>query len=76
MRYGDVWRWQDAITSAVNALGHSVWELAYDQRSEAFRMELHEHLSDDAASSFCSQMPLSADYEGEGAKGSMFTLYT
>lgn len=75
MRYDDVWRLQDEITSAVNALGHFVWELKYDLHSETFRLELNDHLDDDSASSFCSQMPLTTDYDGEGNNGSMFTLY-
>lgn len=76
MRYDDVLRLQDEITSAVNALGYSVWGLAFNQQLETFRLELNEHLSDDVASSFCSQMPLTTDYDGEGDYGSLFTLYT
>lgn len=75
MRYDDVWRLQDEITSAVNALGNTVWELKYDLHSETFSLELNDHLDDDIASSFCSQMPLTTDYDGEGNNGSIFTLY-
>lgn len=75
MRYDDVWRLQDEITSAVNAVGYSVWELTFNHHSEVFCLELNEHLSDDVVSSFCSQMPITAVYEGEGDNGSMFTLY-
>lgn len=76
MRYDDVWRLQDEITSAVNALGQTVWELKYDLHSQTFRLELNGHLDDEATSSFCSQMPITTDYDGEGKNGSMFTLYT
>ena len=65
---------QDEITSAVNSLGYSLWDLHYDRPSFSFHLELNEHLSDDALSSFCSQMPLPADYDGEGTYGSVFTL--
>lgn len=75
MRYDDVWRLQDEITSTVNALGYNVWELKYNLQSETFRLELNDHLDDETASSFCSQMPLATDYDGEGENGSSFTLY-
>lgn len=48
--------------------------MSIDRPSFSFHLELNEHLSDDALSSFCSQMPLPADYDGEGSQGSLFTL--
>jgi len=75
MQYEDIWQIQDEITSAVNSLGFSLWDMHYDRQSFSFRIELNEHLPDDDISSFCSQMPLSADYDGEGNCGSVFTLY-
>lgn len=74
MQYEDIWQIQDEITSAVNSLGYTLWDLHYDRSSFSFRMELNIHIPDDALSSFCSQMPLPADYEGEGSQGSLFTL--
>ena len=75
MQYEDIWQIQDEITSGVNSLGYSLWDLHYDRASFSFHLELTTHLPDDALSSFCSQMPLPADYEGEGTYGSVFTLY-
>lgn len=74
-KYDDVWRLQDEITAAVNALGYTVWELSYNQQSGTFRLELNEHVEDDQTSTICYQMPLTADYEGEGSHGSLYTLY-
>jgi hypothetical protein len=74
MQYEDIWQIQDEITSAVNSLAYSLWDLHYDRTALSFRMELTTHLSDDNISSFCSQMPLQADYDGEGSQGSLFTL--
>lgn len=75
MRYEDIWRIQDEITAAVNSVGFSLWDLHYDRGSFSFHLELDEHLPDETLSSFCSQMPLTADYDGEGSHGSLFTLY-
>ena len=75
MQYEDIWQIQDEITSAVNSLGYSPWDLHYDRQDFSFHLELKEHLPDDALSSFCSQMPLTTDYDGEGGHGSVFTLY-
>lgn len=74
MRYEDSWRLQDEITASVNAIGYSVWDLHYNQEANTFRLELNEHLKDDQLSNFCFQMPLTTDYDGEGSRGSMFTL--
>lgn len=75
MQYEDIWQIQDEITSAVNSLGFSLWDLHYDRPSFSFHLELNEHLPDEVISSFCFQMPLPADYDGEGNDGSVFTLY-
>ena len=75
MNYEDIWQIQDEITAAVNSLSFSLWDLHYVRASFAFHMELNKHLPDEVLSSFCSQMPMSADYEGEGSHGSVFTLY-
>lgn len=75
MNYEDIWQIQDEITAAVNSLGFSLWDLHYDRTSFSFHMELSLHFPDEALSSFCSQMPLATDYDGEGSHGSVFTLY-
>lgn len=75
MQYEDIWQIQDEIMSAVNSLGFSLWDLHYDNPSFSFRIELTTHLPDETLSSFCSQMPLATDYDGEGGQGSLFTLY-
>ena len=75
MQYEDIWQIQDEITSAVNSHCFSLLDLHYDRASFSFHLELQEHLPDDALSSFCSQMPLATDYDGEGDHGSVFTLY-
>lgn len=75
MNYEDIRQIQDEITAAVNSLGFSLWDLHYDRQAFSFHLELNEHLPDDTQSSFCSQMPLATDYDGEGNHGSVFTLY-
>ncbi len=76
MRYEDAWMWQDQITSTVNALGYTIWDLKYDREADYFYLELNESLTDDNASDLCSQMSLFADYKGIGSNGSCFTIYT
>ena len=74
MQYEDIWQIQDEITAAVNSLGFSLWDLHYDYPSFSFHLELNEHLPDEVLSSFCSQMPMSADYDGDGNHGSLFSV--
>ena len=75
MNYEDIWQIQDEIMAVVNSLGFTLWDLHYDRSSFSFHLELNEQLPDDALSSFCSHMPLTTDYDGEGGHGSAFTLY-
>lgn len=76
MNYEDVWQLQDQITAAVNALGYSIWDLHFDHASFTFRLELNEKVEEERLSVLLSHLPMSADYEGEGTHGSVFTLYT
>lgn len=46
-----------------------------DLHCGVFKLETYTHLDDAAVNELCSQLPLVADYEGEGSHGSMFTLY-
>ncbi|WP_018463976.1 hypothetical protein [Segatella paludivivens] len=75
MRYEDAWMWQDQITSTVNALGYTIWDLKYDREADYFYLELNERLTDDNASDLCSQMSLFTDYKGIGSNGSCFFIY-
>ena len=75
MNYEDIWQIQDEITASVNSLGFSLWDLHYDRPSFSFHLELNEHVPDDSLSSFCSQMPLATDYDGEGSHGSDAFLF-
>ena len=74
MNYEDIWQIQDEITASVNSLGFTLWDLHYDRSSFSFHIELNEHLPDEVLSSFSSQMPMSADYDGEGNHGSLFSV--
>lgn len=74
MRYEDIWPLADAITAAVDAMGLAVWDLRYDKASSVFHLELTTHLPDDRIGEICSQMPINADYDGEGRHGSLFRL--
>lgn len=71
--YTEAWQLQDAVTTAVNACGYGIWNL--QRNCGAFKLETYTHLDDAAVNELCSQLPLVADYEGEGSHGSMFTLY-
>ena len=71
--FTEIWQLQDTIMTAVNACGHVVWDL--HATSWGFHLELTEHLDDTEISNICSQLPLSADYEGEGINGSVLSLY-
>ena len=71
--FTEIWQLQDTIMTVVNACGHGVWDL--HATSWGFHLELTEHLDDTEISNICSQLPLSADYEGEGINGSVLSLY-
>lgn len=71
--YTKLWQLQDSITTAVNACGYGIWDLCPLDRG--FRLELTTHIAEEDISNFCCQLPLIADYEGEGKNGSMFSLY-
>ena len=70
--YTELWQLQDSITTAVNACGYGVWDLS--PKDGGFRLELNAHIGEDDISNFCCQLPLMADYEGEGGNGSLFRL--
>ena len=68
----DAWQMQDAIATVVNACGHEVWNL--HSSGGAFVLETGTHLTDEAISSLCAQLPLSADYGGEGTRGTIIIV--
>ena len=68
--YDSIWRTQDEIRTVVNAvLGECIWNLSYSERRMAIELELTVTLDDDAISNLCCQFPISADYDGLGARG-------
>ena len=74
--YDSIWRTQDEIRTVVNAvLGECIWNLSYSERRMAIELELTVTLDDDAISYLCCQFPITADYDGIGAKGSKFAFY-
>lgn len=74
--YDSIWRTQDKIRTVVNAvLGEFVWNLGYSQDRTAIELELSVHLEEDEVSNLCSQFPVAADYDGEGAEGSKFVFF-
>ena len=74
--FDSIWRTQDEIRTVVNAvLGECIWNLSYSERRMAIELELTITLDDDAISDLCCQFPITADYDGVGAKGSKFVFY-
>ena len=74
--FDTIWRTQDEIRTAVNAvLGECIWNLSYDERRMAIELELTVTLDDDSIGDLCSQFPITADYDGVGVKGSKFVFY-
>ena len=71
--YTEIWQMKDSITTVVEANGYSVWDLS--QMDEGFKLELNNHLDDDAISNLCGQFPLTADYSGDGSHGTIINLY-
>ncbi len=71
-----IWRFQDEVRTVVNAcLGDCIWNLNYNPIRQCIELELERHLDDEELSLLSSQFTLPADYDGEGAYGSMFVLY-
>ena len=74
--YDSIWRTQDEIRTVVNAaLGECIWNLSYSERRMAIALELTVTLDDDTIATPCCQFPITADYDGIGAKGSKFAFY-
>lgn len=71
--YTAIWQQQDAITTIVNANGFGIWDLHI--ANGGFHLELDAHLDDEQISDFCPQLPLTADYSGEGGHGTIIEMY-
>lgn len=76
MKYENAWQVQDEITTAVNALGWSIWNLRYDRNADVFHLEVASHLDEEQQERLVAHMPLSTDYDSEGSHGSRFSLYS
>lgn len=73
--YDSIWRTQDDIRTVVNAVhGECIWNLSYNERRMAIELELTKHLEEEDADSLVNQFPVSADYDGEGSKGTKFVV--
>ena len=60
----------------VNAvLGECIWNLSYSERRMVIELELTVTLDDDAISNLCCQFPITADFDGLGARGSKFVFF-
>jgi hypothetical protein len=74
--FDSIWRTQDEIRTVVNAvLGECIWNLAYDESRSAIVLELTVSLEEDAISDLCCQLPIPADYDGVGSRGTKFVFY-
>ena len=74
--FDSIWRTQDEIRTVVNAvLGECIWHLAYNESRSAIVLELTLSLEEDTISDLCCQFPITADYDGLGARGSKFAFY-
>ena len=71
-----IWRYQDEVRTEVAAcLGDCIWSLSYNPVRQCIELELNRHLDDGQLEMLSSQLTIPADYDGEGASGSMFVIY-
>ena len=74
--FDSIWRTQDEIRTVVNAvLGECIWNLSFNEKRMAIELELTVTLDDDTINNLCCQFPISADYDGNGSRGSKFAFY-
>ena len=66
---------RSALPLATERTQECIWNLSYSERRMAIELELTVTLDDDAFSNLCCQFPITADYDGIGAKGSKFAFY-
>ena len=73
--FDSIWRTQDEIITVVNAvLGECIWNLSFNEKRMAIELELTVTLDDDAINNLSCQFPITADYDGLGARGSKFAF--
>ena len=73
--YDRIRRTQDEIRTVVNAVvGECIWNLSYNERRMAIELELTKHLEEEDADELINQFTVSADYDGEGCKGTKFVV--
>ena len=74
--FDSIWRTQDEIRTVVNAvLGECIWNLSFNEKRMTIELELTVTLDDDAIDNLSCQFPITADYDGLGARGSKFSFY-
>ena len=74
--FDSIWRTQDEIRTVVNAvLGECIWNLSYNERLMAIELELTKYLEEEEVDMLINQLPVPADYDGVGSKGTKFVLY-
>ena len=77
--FDSIWRTQDEIRTVVNAvLGECIWNLSYNERRMAIELELTTYLEEEEVDMLINQfpVPVPADYDGVGSKGTKFFFYT
>ena len=74
--FDSIWHTQDEIRTVVNAvLGECIWNLSFNEKRMAIELELTVTLDDDSIDNLCCQFSISADYDGNGSRGSKFAFY-
>jgi len=72
----DIWAAMDEVRTVVDAVcGDAVWSLRHNVAAGCLELELNRHLPPDEAEALARQFYLTADYTGEGNRGSLFVLY-
>ena len=71
-----IWRFQDEVRTCVNAtFGDCIWNLNYHPARQCIELALERHLDAETLTMLPIQLTIPADYDGEGASGSMFVIY-
>ena len=74
--FDSIWRTQDEIRTVVNAvLGECIWNLSYNERRMAIELEITKYLEEEDVDMLINQLPVTADYDCVGSKGTKFVLY-
>ena len=74
--FDTIWRTQDEIRTVVNAvIGECIWNLSYNDRRMAIELELTTYLQEEEVDMLINQVPVTADYDGVGSKGTRFVFY-